>query len=164
MPVTGVQTCALPIWYFLSSNFDKNVPIEGGNSFTFEYSFRLPDQPLEVSHIYPFVNDNVISVKQSNFDLDNGAFMKLYSAATLSFPLDVSGNNLLVESLYYIKPPEKGKSLDIQFIIKKDSKINNNNMVFYITNQYGESLPFFSVPIGGVPKYQPKVLITPKSN
>ena len=150
--------------YFLSSNFDKNVPIEGGNSFTFEYSFRLPDQPLEVSHIYPFVNDNVISVKQSNFDLDNGAFMKLYSAATLSFPLDVSGDNLLVESLYFIKPPEKGKSLDIQFIIKKDSKINNNNMVFYITNQYGESLPFFSVPIGGVPKYQPKVLITPKSN
>jgi hypothetical protein len=150
--------------YFLSSNFDKNVSIEGGNSFTFEYSFRLPQNPLEVSHIYPFINEHVISVKQANFDLDNGAIMKLFSAATLSFSLDVSGDNLLAESIYYIKDPEKGKSLDIQFIIKKSTKVNNNNMVFYITNQYGESLPFFSIPIGGVPKYQPKVSITPKTD
>ena len=76
----------------------------------------------------------------------------------------MSGDNEFAESLYYVKDLEKGKSLDIQFIVKK-SKINaNNNLVFYITNQYGESLPFFSIPIGGVPKYQPNVSITPKSN
>tara|TARA_Y100001968_G_scaffold155363_1_gene141923 strand:- start:4788 stop:5771 length:984 start_codon:yes stop_codon:yes gene_type:complete len=150
--------------YFLSSQYNKNVPIEGGNSFTFEYSFRLPNQPLEVSHIYPFVNDRVVSVKQSNFDLDNGAFMKLFSSATLAHSLDVSGDNEFAESLYYVKDLEKGKSLDIQFIVKKSKIIANNNLVFYITNQYGESLPFFSIPIGGVPKYQPNVSITPKSN
>ncbi|MFL2570974.1 MAG: hypothetical protein ACJ0QL_03750 [Parvicellaceae bacterium] len=150
--------------YFLSSSFNKNVPIEGGNSFTFEYSFRLPNNPLEVSHIYPFVDNQVVSVKQANFDLDDGAVMKLFSAATLAFSLDVSGDNSFAESLYYVKDAEKGKSLDIQFIVKKNRLNANNNLVFYITNQYGESLPFFSVPIGGVPKYQPKVSITPKSN
>ena len=150
--------------YFLSSNYNKNVPIEGGNSFTFEYTFRLPDLPKEVSHIYPFVNDKVVSVKQSNFDLDDGAVMKLFSSATLAHSLEVSGDNEFAESLYYVKDLEKGKSLDIQFIVKKSTVNANNNVVFYITNQYGESLPFFSIPIGGVPKYQPNVSITPKSN
>jgi hypothetical protein len=27
----------------------------------------------------------------------------------------------------------------------------------YLTNQYNEAIPFFSVPIGGVPKYKYKV-------
>jgi hypothetical protein len=30
-------------------------------------------------------------------------------------------------------------------------------MVFYITNQYGELMPFYTVPIGGVPKYKYKI-------
>ena len=52
--------------------------------------------------------------------MDDGAFMKLFSSATLAHNLDVSGDNLFAESLYYVKDSEKGKSLDIQFIVKNE--------------------------------------------
>lgn len=147
--------------YFLSASPSVNVPVNGGNAFTFEYSFRLPVDVNEICHIYPFVDNRVVSVKQTNFDWDNGGEIKLYSVSTFAKNLAVSGDNKKAESVYYVKNSEKGTSLDIQFQIDKSSKISNNNVVFYITNQYGETLPFFSVPIGGVPKYKGNVVIVP---
>ena len=61
-----------------------------------------------------------------------------------------------------VKTSEKGSSLDIQFQKRTERSINNNNVVFNVTNQYGEAMPFFTVPIGGIPKYKGKVLVTPK--
>ena len=58
-----------------------------------------------------------------------------------------------------IKPEEIGTSLDIQFINKKEVK--NNNVAVFITNQFGESMPFYSLPIGGVPKYKYKIGMKP---
>ena len=49
--------------YFMSTSGTQNIPIEGGNAFTYEYSFRLSDNPKDISHIYPFVDDRVISIK-----------------------------------------------------------------------------------------------------
>ena len=45
------------------------------------------------------------------------------------------------------------------FVVKLDrnQKINNNNVVLTVQNQYGEMLPFFVIPIGGVPVYNPKI-------
>ena len=57
--------------YFLSTKLENNIAVEGGNSFAFEYSFRLNDYPNEVSHLYPYIDDQVVSIKQSNFDWDN---------------------------------------------------------------------------------------------
>jgi len=150
--------------YFLSSSSNENIPVNGGNAFTFEYSFRLQQDANEICHIYPFVDNKVVSVKQTNFDWDKGGEIKLYSVSTFAKQLKVSGDNQKAESIYYVKKSEKGTSLDIQFQADKSSKISNNNVVFYITNQYGETLPFFSVPIGGVPKYKGDVLIVPSRN
>ena len=150
--------------YFLSSSSSENIPVNGGNAFTFEYTFRLPYDEKEICHIYPFVDNKVVSVKQTNFDWDNGGDIKLYSVSTFAKSLNVSDDNESAESVYYVKQSEKGTSLDIQFQIDKSSNISNNNVVFYITNQYGETLPFFSVPIGGVPKYKGNVLIVPSGN
>ena len=60
-----------------------------------------------------------------------------------------------IESEHDIVANELNTSLDVQMIKTSDS--DNNNVVFFITNQYGESLPFYTVPIGGVPKYRAKI-------
>lgn len=146
--------------YFMSTHADKNIEVEGGNAFTFEYSFRLHPEAWQTSHVYPYVDDKVISLRQSNFDWDDDGFIKIYSISTLAFPLLTSGDNKWVQSEYKVKSDERGTSLDIQFTKNDKLKVNNNNVVFYITNQYGEFLPFWTVPIGGVPVYKGKAKVT----
>ena len=65
--------------YFLSTKSDENKPVEGGNAFAFEYSFRMWDDPNQVSHIYPYVDDRTITVKLSNFDWDSDGFIRTVS-------------------------------------------------------------------------------------
>ena len=147
--------------YYLSSSANENIPIPGGNAFTFEYTFRLPSNTKDISHIYPFIDDKVVSIKQTNFDWDKGGVIKLFSISTYAKELKISGENEFAESIYYIKTSEKGTSLDLQFHITSKKPLTNNNVVFSITNQYGKSLPFYTVPIGGVPKYKGKIKIKP---
>jgi hypothetical protein len=149
--------------YFLTTHPDKNIPVEGGNAFTFEYTFRLHKDPYQTSHIYPFVDDKVISIEQRNFDWDNDGFIKICSVATLGESVNISNENNWSSSIYEIKKAERGKSLDIQFTKDKNTSVNNNNVVFSVRNQYGELLPFYVVPIGGKPKYQPQTKVTPLS-
>jgi len=148
--------------YFLSTSPSKNIAIDGGNAFTFFYTFRLHADPNQVSHIYPYVDDKVISIRQTNFDWDNDGSIKLYSVATMAKPLAVSGDDKSVTSEYFIKKAEKGTSLDIQFQKRKENSLDNNNVVFYIRNNYGESMPFYTVPIGGVPKFKGNPKVVPK--
>jgi hypothetical protein len=61
-------------------------------------------------------------------------------------------------SEHKILPDELNTSLDVQFIKKKS--IKNNNITVFIVNQYGETMPFYAVPIGGVPKYNYKIKVT----
>lgn len=146
--------------YFLSTSPNENIPVPGGNAFTFEYTFRLHESHKQVSHIYPFVDENVISVKQHNFDGDNDGELKLFSVRSMGMKLHLSGDNSNAEDTYDIKAREKGTSLDIQ-INKSPKDTPNNNIVFYVTNQYGQALPFYTIPIGGIPKYQGTLLLKP---
>lgn len=146
--------------YFLSTSANENIPVPGGNAFTFEYTFRLHESHEQISHIYPFVDENVISVKQHNFDGDSDGELKLFSVRSKGISLNLSGDNTSADNTYQIKAREKGTSLDIQ-IIKSDADSPNNNLVFYITNQYGQALPFYTIPIGGIPKYQGTLLLKP---
>jgi hypothetical protein len=146
--------------YFMSTQADKNIEVEGGNAFTFEYSFRLHPEAWQTSHVYPYIDDKVISLRQNNFDWDNDGFIKIYSVATLAFNLQTSNENNWIQSEYKVKAEERGTSLDIQFTKNDKLQVNNNNVVFYITNQYGEFLPFWTVPIGGVPVYKGKAKVT----
>jgi hypothetical protein len=147
--------------YFMSTSAEKNIPVEGGNAFTFEYTFRLHKEAFQTSHIYPYIDDKVISVEQRNFDWDSDGFIKICSVATLGDDVALSGDNAWSTSVYKIKDKERGKSLDIQFTKNDKIQVNNNNVVFSIRNQYGELLPFYVVPIGGVPKYQGNISATP---
>jgi hypothetical protein len=145
--------------YFLSTKMDENKPIEGANAFAYEYSFRMYEDPLEVSHIYPFVDDRTISVKLSNFDWDSDGLIRTVSVARKGQLSKVSGEDNWVEDEFKIFDEEKNTSLDIQFIKRKTPPVRNNNVVVNVRNQYGELLPFYVIPIGGVPKYKSDVAV-----
>lgn len=145
--------------YHLSSSSEKNTDIEGGNFFTYKYHFRLHDDQKKISQIYPYVDDKTISVEVSNFDFDNDGLIRIFSVAKNGLQCDISNEGEWAVTRFPIIEEEKNSTLEIQFIKSQTSHIRNNNVVVSIRNQYGTSLPFFVVPIGGVPVYSPKILM-----
>lgn len=139
--------------YYLSTSPNSNKPVEGGNAFAYEYSFRMHDDPVQISHIYPYVDENTISVKLSNFDWDNDGLIRTVSVARRGQITKVSGDDSWFEDEFKIFDEEKNSSLDIQFIKRKNPPVKNNNVVINVRNQFNELLPFYVLPIGGVPKY-----------
>ncbi|MEY3399310.1 MAG: hypothetical protein RL220_1904 [Bacteroidota bacterium] len=148
--------------YFMSTKPDSNIPVEGGNAFTFEYSFRLHGEAGQTSHVYPYIDDRVVSIMQNNFDWDGDGQIRLFSSVTIGTAMTTSGDNTWAQSMYKVTEAEKGKSLDVQFLRTGSSPVNNNNVVFYITNQYGELLPFYTIPLGGLHSPKGKMKISAK--
>lgn len=147
--------------YYLSTSYNENKPVEGGNAFAYEYSFRMHDNPSEVSHIYPYVDDRTITVRLSNFDWDSDGFIRTVSIARKGQMSPISADDLWIEDEFKIFDEEKNTSLDIQFIKKKSPPVKNNNVVVNVRNQYNELLPFYVIPIGGVPKYKYSITAKP---
>ena len=144
--------------YYLSTDPDNNKPIEGGNAFTFCYTFRLWDDPNQVSHIYPYVDDRTIKVTQRNWDWDGDGYIRIVSVVRAGDYAKASGDSEWAESSLSIIDGEKNHSLDIQMIKKKtEPLVKHNNVVMYVLNQRNEALKFYANPIGGVPVYKPKI-------
>ena len=143
--------------YFLSTSPSGNVPVEGGNLFTYKYHFRLSDDQKQVCQIYPFVDERTISIQVTNFDWDNDGTIRLFSVAKNGIPCDVSGENNAVVREFPIVEEEKNSTIEIQFTKNQAMQVKNNNVVIAVRNQYGITLPFYVVPIGGVPVYSPKI-------
>ena len=135
---------------FLSEQAAINRGIEGANAFAYEYTFSLPKNK-GVSHIYPFIDQSVISVSQNNFDFDNEAEILIYSVAKNRHKGNISRDNEWAKSNHPMTTREKNTTLDIQIQKNKDGE---SAMSLYITNQYDEAIPFFAIPIGGPPKYK----------
>ncbi|MDO8998781.1 MAG: hypothetical protein Q7W45_03375 [Bacteroidota bacterium] len=145
---------------FVSSQSTDNLKVEGANSFTYEYTFRTHDKVGSVSHIYPFITSDVISIKINSFDFDDDGKIRIVSASKKGEMVKTSYDNNWTVSEHKIDKEEINTSIDVQFI-KTVSKINNN-VVVYITNQYGTAIPFFTAPIGGIPSYKYKMMIKKK--
>ena len=143
--------------YYLTTNPNENVPVEGGNFFTYKYHFRQSDDQTQICQIYPFVDDKTISIEISNFDWDNDGIIRIFSIAKNGILCEVSGEDNWIVRKFPIVEEEKNSTIEIQFIKNKTVQIKNNNMVVAVRNQHGISLPFFTVPIGGVPVYSPKI-------
>lgn len=147
---------------FLTTERDENRPVEGAFAFYFKYKFRLYNDVNEVSHIYPYITSDVIAIKQSNFDWDNDGFIRIISPAKNGELLKTSGDDQWTESRHTITQEEHNSSLDIQLIKRKSPMVKDNNVVIFLENQYGELMPFYSIPIGGIPKYKYSIGIKPK--
>ena len=143
--------------YFLSTSPNENKVVEGGNVFTYKYHFRLYNDQNQVSQIYPYVDDKTISIEISNFDWDNDGTIKIISVAKNGISCDISGEDNWVKRKFPIVNEEKNTSIEIQFVKNQSVKVLNNNVEIVVKNQYGMSLPFFVLPIGGVPVYRPKI-------
>lgn len=143
--------------YFLSTSPKENKEVEGGNVFTYEYTFRLSNNQNNVSQIYPYIDDRTISIEISNFDWDDDGFIRIVSVAKNGVLCETSGENNWVKKEFPIIEEEKNTSIEIQFIKNRAKLIRNNNVVVIVQNQYGELLPFFVVPIGGIPVYNPSI-------
>jgi hypothetical protein len=147
--------------YFMSSDPNNNIPVEGGNAFTYEYTFRMWNDFRSVAHIYPFVDTGVIYIRQRNFDWDNDGHILVVSRYKQGIDIPISNENDWIESRIAIEPPEVGSSLDFQFHKKQGDLVKNNNVVVTLESQRGDALKFFSSPIGGVPVYQAKIRVIP---
>lgn len=143
--------------YYLSSSPTENIPLEGGNFFTYKYHFRLSDDQKHVSQIYPYVDDKTISIEVSNFDWDNDGIIRVFSVAKNGIQAPVSGEDNWLVRRFPIVAEEKNSTVEIQFVKSQTKQVKNNNVVVTVRNQYGIALPFFVVPIGGVPVYSPKI-------
>jgi hypothetical protein len=143
--------------YFLSTSAVENIPVEGGNLFTYKYHFRFSDDQKHVCQIYPFVDERTISIQISNFDWDDDGLIRIFSVAKNGILCPVSGEDNWIIREFPIVAEEKNSTIEIQFIKNQTVQVRNNNVVVTVRNQYGISLPFYVVPIGGVPVYSPKI-------
>ena len=145
--------------YFMSTESKENRPIEGGNIFTYEYTFRLSNNQNNVSQIYPYLDDKVTSVKIFNYDWDNDGFIRVVSVAKRGALLTISNEDEWKEKTLPITENERNTSMEMQFIKSNSQHIKNNNVVVIVQNQYGESLPFYVITIGGRPVYKSVISI-----
>jgi hypothetical protein len=145
--------------YFLSREPENNVPIEGANAFTYEYTFRMWNDFKSVAHIYPYIDTGVIYIRLRNFDWDNDGNILVVSRYKQGINAPISNEDNWAESRIAIEPPEVGSSLDFQFHKRQGELVKNNNVVVTLENQRGDALQFFSSPIGGVPVYQTSILV-----
>jgi hypothetical protein len=143
--------------YFLSTSPVENIAVEGGNLFTYNYHFRLSDDQKHVSQIYPYVDDRTISIQVSNFDWDNDGIIRIFSVAKNGILCEVSRDDNWTIRVFPIVAEEKNSTVEIQFIKNQSVQVKSNNVMVAVRNQYGISLPFYVVPIGGVPVYSPKI-------
>ena len=147
--------------YYLSTNADENRPIEGANAFAYEYSFRMHNDNEEVAHIYPYVEEGTLSVKIFNFDWDSDGSIVVISVDRQGDAVKASGEDDWFEDELTIQPDEIGTSFDFRFVKAKPGLVRNNNVVVNVRNQRDETLPFYTIPIGGVPKYKGEVEFEP---
>ncbi|MDQ1297445.1 MAG: hypothetical protein QG611_1427, partial [Bacteroidota bacterium] len=101
--------------YFLSRAPDANIPVEGGNAFTYEYTFRMWNDFKSIAHIYPYVDTGVIFIKIRNYDWDNDGNILVVSRYKQGIPVKISNEDNWVDDRITIEPPEIGSSLDFQF-------------------------------------------------
>jgi hypothetical protein len=146
--------------YFLSRDPENNLPVEGGNAFTYEYTFRMWNDFKSVAHIYPYVDTGIVYIRQRNFDWDNDGHILVASRYKQGISVPISNEDDWQESRIAIEPMEIGSSLDFQFHKRQGELVKNNNVVVTLESQRGDALPFFSSPIGGVPVYQPRIKAT----
>ena len=147
--------------YFLSTSGTENIPIEGANAFAYEYSFRMHNDPYEVSHIYPYITEGTVTVKISNFDWDNDGHILVVSRERQGQRLTISGEANWIEDEIKVLDGEEKTSYDFQFVKSKNPAVRNNNVVVNVRNQYDETMPFYTSPIGGIPKYRYSVIAEP---
>jgi hypothetical protein len=146
--------------YYLSTSATENRPIEDANAFAYEYSFRMHDDVEEVAHIYPYIEDGTVSVQIMNFDWDWDGSIVVISVGRQGREVKISGEDDWAKDELRVMDEEIKTSMDFRFI-KAKTLVRHNNVVVNVRNQFGDAIRFYTIPIGGVPKYKGEVEFVP---
>jgi hypothetical protein len=148
--------------YFLSSDPNSNIEVEGANAFTYAYTFRMWNDFSKVAHIYPYIDEGVAYVTQKNFDWDNDGTILVISRYRSGWPpMHISNEDDWAENTFGVNEEKEVKSsLDFQFSKRKGVLVKNNNVQIQLWAK-DKALKFYSSPIGGVPKFETEVKRTP---
>jgi hypothetical protein len=114
-----------------------------------------------VSHIYPYVEDGTVSVRISNFDWDLDGSIMVISVNRVGSDILTSNEDHWTHDELRVMEEEIGTSFDFRFIKAKPNLVRNNNVVVNVRNQFGDAMPFYTIPLGGVPKYRGEVEFVP---
>lgn len=147
--------------YYLSTSDKENRQIEGANAFAYEYSFRMHNDNEQVSHIYPYIEDGTVSVQIRNFDWDADGSIMVISVSRQGDDIFTSDEDDWEREELMIQEDEIGTSFDFRFIKAKPGLVRNNNVVINVRNQFEDAIAFYTIPIGGVPKYKGEVEFVP---
>jgi hypothetical protein len=147
--------------YYLSTSDKENRQIEGANAFAYEYSFRMHNDNEQVSHIYPFVEEGTVSMAIRNFDWDSDGSIMVISVSRQGDDVFTSGEDHWEREDLMIQEDEIGTSFDFRFIKAKPGLVRDNNVVVNVRNQFEDAIAFYTIPIGGVPKYKGEVEFIP---
>ena len=52
---------------FSAAILNNNLPIEGANAFTYEYTFRMWNDFKSVAHIYPYIDTGIVLYQTEKF-------------------------------------------------------------------------------------------------
>jgi hypothetical protein len=94
-----------------------------------------------------------------NYDWDGDGFIRVVSVARRGELCTISGEGEWKENILQVVENERNTSMEIQFIKNRGKLINNNNVVVIVQNQYGVALPFYVIPIGGIPVYKTSIIV-----
>jgi hypothetical protein len=114
----------------------------------------------EVAHIYPYLEEGTVSVRIRNFDWDWDGNIVVISVARQGQAIKISGEDFWADDELTLQEEEIKTSMDFRFV-KSRSLVRNNNVVVNVRNQFGDALKFYSIPLGGVPKYKGEVEFIP---
>jgi len=134
----------------ISENENENIDIDGGNIFTYEYTFRLKNNKGTISHITPYIGEDISEIHVNTFDFDYDGEISLYSIAKYRHLASQSGNGTWMKRIHKNESKEDNTTVDTQIV---KGSTYNNDITLYLTNKYNTVIPMFSLPIGGLPVY-----------
>ena len=145
--------------FYISSSYFEFQPIEGVNCFAYRKSFTLNDEVNSLAHVFPYINSNITSIKQNNFNYNLDGHIRLTTKTKKSHSMECSGDENWKSSIHEITQKEQNAFIDILFISTGNAP---NYLMFYVTDQNNNPVPLYSLPTGGIPIYDFKVNIIKK--
>lgn len=118
--------------YFLSRSPTENLPVENARFYWWEITFRMWENPNNISHLYPAICADQAGFEVNAFDWDDDGIIRLVSVVRNGDLLDVSGDNEWTKNRIELSEDEITTSLDIQIIKEKADPVKANNVTIQL--------------------------------
>ena len=132
---------------FISTENSQNKPIEGCFAFMYEQCFVLPNNPDQVSYLYPAIPEGADYFLMNNFDFDNDGEITIFTTTGRKKSIKVSGDQEWIRDDFDIRDVEGPGSLEICITKSKERSFRNNIVV--VNTRYKDvdnAQRYFTIP------------------